>query len=164
MKTKTFYAKVICSIFGIFILINSFAAPETKANTKISKNISPYVNLRVMRSFIKLFGEQSEQNWSMVGQNFLNRFHVDGLLTNALFAKNGQLIYTITYGTEKQLPAGTRRMVRSEYFDYSITSATEIMEDKRDIWVVQLQHASEVLSVRIENGEMEQVQQFYKSE
>ena len=55
-------------------------------------------------------------------------------------------------------------MVRSEYFDYSITSATEIMEDKRDIWVVQLQHASEVLSVRIENGEMEQVQQFYKSE
>lgn len=146
MKTKTFYAKVICSIVSIFILTNSFAADETKVNA----NNSPYINMKVKRAFIKLFGEESEQNWSITGQNFLNRFHVNGVLTNALFSKNGQLIYTITYGTEKQLPAG-------------ITAATEIMEDKRDIWVVQLQNDSEVITVRIENREMEQVQQFYKS-
>ncbi len=146
MKTKTFYAKVICSIVSIFIFTNSFGADETKVNA----NNSPYINMKVKRAFIKLFGEESEQNWSITGQNFLNRFHVNGVLTNALFSKNGQLIYTITYGTEKQLPAG-------------ITAATEIMEDKRDIWVVQLQNDSEVITVRIENREMEQVQQFYKS-
>jgi hypothetical protein len=62
------------------------------------------------------------------------------------------------------LPAALRKMVKSEYFDYSITAATEIKEDKRDIWVVQLQSDIEVIAVRIENREMEQVQQFYKSE
>ncbi len=159
MKTKTFYAKVICSIVSIFIFTNSFGADETKVNA----NNSPYINMKVKRAFIKLFGEESEQNWSITGQNFLNRFHVNGVLTNALFSKNGQLIYTITYGTEKQLPAGIRKMVKGEYIDYSITAATEIMEDKRDIWVVQLQNDSEVITVRIENREMEQVQQFYKS-
>jgi len=160
MKTKTFYTKVICTIFSIFILINSFAAAEIKGNT----NASPDINMKVKRAFIKLFGEEREQNWSIAGQNFLNRFHVNGVLTNALFSKNGQLIYTITYGTEKNLPAAIRKIVKSEYFDYSITAATEIEEDKRDIWVVQLQNDIEVIAVRIENREMEQVQQFYKSE
>ena len=164
MKTETFYAKITCSIISIFILISSFAVAGTNANINDSKNVSPYVNMKVQRAFIKLFGEEREQNWSIVGQNFLNRFHVNGVLTNALFSKNGQLIYTITYGTEKNLPAAIRKIVKSEYFDYSITAATEIQEDKRDIWVVQLQNDIEVIAVRIENREMEQVQQFYKSE
>ncbi len=120
-------------------------------------------NIKVQRSFVSYFGENAENNWSMVGNDFLNRFHSNGILTNALFTKNGQLIYTITYGSEKNMPADLRKIVKREYYDYTITMAIEVKENNRDIWVVKLDNASEQITVRIEDGEMEQVQQFQKS-
>jgi hypothetical protein len=53
MKTGTFYAKITCSIISIFILISSFAVAGTNANINNSKNVSPYVNMKVKRAFIK---------------------------------------------------------------------------------------------------------------
>jgi hypothetical protein len=50
-------------------------------------------NIKVQRSFISYFGETAENNWSMVGKNFLNRFHSNGVSINALFDKQGRLIY-----------------------------------------------------------------------
>jgi hypothetical protein len=119
-------------------------------------------NIKVQRSFISYFGENAENNWSMVGKNFRNRFHSNGLLTNALFTKNGWLIYTITYSTEKNLPADVRKIVKREYDDYTITMAIEVKENNRDIWVIKLDNSSEQITVRVEDGEMEQVQQFEK--
>src|SRR5690348_7670559 len=58
------------------------------------------ISYKVGNSFKKYFGDQAEQNWSMVGNDFLNRFHVNGVLVNSMFDKRGNLIYTITYGTE----------------------------------------------------------------
>ena len=55
-------------------------------------------------------------------------------------------------------------MIKKEYFDYSVNAATEVRQNKRDIWLVQLQNGYEVITVRIENGAMEEVQQFTKSQ
>jgi len=118
--------------------------------------------IKVQRSFIAYFGENAENNWSMVGKDFLNRFHSNGLLINALFTKNGRLIYTIRYCTEKNLPADIRKIVKREYYDYTITMAIEVKESDRDIWVIKLDSPSEQITVRVEDGEMEQVQQFEK--
>jgi hypothetical protein len=121
------------------------------------------VNEKVSRSFSNYFGNAAEQNWSMVGRDFLNRFHANGVLTNALFDKRGSLIYTITYGAEKDLPNGIRKIVKREYFDYLITMAIHVKENSRTIWVVQMEDEKTHLTVRIENGEMEEVRQFNKS-
>jgi hypothetical protein len=99
----------------------------------------------------------------VAGKGFRNRFHVNGLLTYALFAKNGALIYVITYGKEKNLPQTVRKTIKREYYDYSITMAIEVKQDNRDIWVVRLEDTSEIITVRIEDGEMEQVQKIQKA-
>ena len=119
-------------------------------------------NIKVQRSFISYFEETAENNWSMVGKDFLNRFHFNGVLINALFDKQGRLIYTISYGTEKNLPADVRKTVKSEYYDYAITMAIEVKESNRDIWVVKLDNTNEQITVRVEDNEMERVQQFQK--
>jgi len=72
--------------------------------------------------------------------------------------KNGKLINVTTYGTEKDLPADVRKIVKREYYDYKIAVAIEVKENNRDIWVVQLDNASEQIAVKIEDGEMEEVQ------
>ena len=117
-------------------------------------------NVKVQRSFISYFGETAENNWSMVGKDFLNRFHSNGVLINALFDKQGRPIYIIRYGTEKNLPADVRKIIKSEYYDYAITMAIEVKENYRDIWVVKLDNSLEQTTVRVEDNEIEQVQQF----
>ena len=119
-------------------------------------------NIKVERSFTSYFGENAENNWSKVGKDFLNHFHVNGLPANALFRKNGELVYLIMYGTEKNLPADIRNIVKREYYDYNITMAIEVKEDNRDIWVIKLDNTSEQITVRVEDNEMEQTQQFKK--
>ncbi len=139
-------------------LISSDTNTTLNANLDASTLKVVTANIKLQRAFLSYFGEAADNNWRMAGQNYLNRFHSNGLLTNALFTKNGQLIYTIIYGTEKNLPADVRKMIKSEYYDYSITMATEIKEYNRDIWIVNLSNAPELICVAVEDGEMEQVQ------
>ncbi len=135
----------------------------TNLDTSVTKATSFNVSIKVQRSFISYFGEASENNWSMVGNYFLNRFHSNGLLTIALFGKNGHLIYTIRYGSEKDLPADVRKTVKSEFYDYTITLTIEVKENGRDVWFVKLDDPREQITVSLEDGEMEKVQQFQKT-
>lgn len=117
-------------------------------------------NAEVQRSFDKEPADTIEQNWSMVGDNFLNRFYVNGRPVSALFNISGNMIYAVMYGKEKDLPSGARWMIAKEYPGYTISAATEVKQNNRDIWVVQLKNTYEVITVRIENDAMEEVQQF----
>ncbi len=173
-KTKTIVAFTACiCLLNINESISQFAlnkntcpellATNTGVNTDTNANAfnlnNVAKNIKVQRSFISYFGENTENNWSMAGKYFLNCFNVNGLLNYAWFTKNGKLINVTTYGTEKDLPADVRKIVKSKYYDYKIAVAIEVKEDNRDIWVVQLDNASEQITVRVEDGEMEQVQQ-----
>jgi hypothetical protein len=121
------------------------------------------VNEKVAKSFKKYFGDQAEENWSVVGTNFLNHFHANGILTSSMFDKKGNLIYTITYGGEQNMPADIKRNVKSEYYDYKITMAINVKENKRDIWVVTVEDEKQQITVRLEDGDMEQVRKIYLS-
>src|SRR5579885_3347642 len=176
MKTKFFQIGLITSAF---FFAQTLFAQENNSNTnkndnysyvdlsKIDPNIASTktavatetVNNKIAKSFKKYFGEQTEQNWSIVGTNFLNRFHSNGVLTNSMFDKNGNLIYTVTYGTEQNMPEDIRRIVKGEYYDYNISMAVNVNENKRDIWVVTLANEKKQITVRVEDGEMEQVQE-----
>lgn len=135
-------------------------ASAAKDNPAIVENNKAGVTIKVQRAFIQKFGSQATQNWSAVGQHFMNSFYVDGIRTNALYSKNGYLIYTIAFGTEKQLPDNLTRLVKNSYSGYDITAVTEVNENNRHIWVVQLQNSKKVITARIENEELEEVQQF----
>lgn len=120
------------------------------------------VNIKVQKAFTRAYGVNASQNWIAVDKNFLNSFYADGIRTNTLYSRNGYLIYSIVYGTEEQLPGNLKEMVKDNYCNYDITSVTEVKENNRHIWVVQLQNSKEVITARIEDDEIEQVQQFNK--
>ncbi len=172
MKARTFFTLSTGFYLSLCIAGNTFAQTSVNKaalfstpakNDETEKAYSSTVNLKVQKAFMRQFAQATLESWSIVGQNFLSHFYFEGLQTNALFSKNGYLIYTISYGTEKQMPSYLRKLVKNEYPDHDITMASEIKQDNRDIWVVQLQDANEVITVRLENGEMEKVQQFNKS-
>jgi hypothetical protein len=170
-KTKIIVAFTACiCLLNINESISQFTLNENIYPASLSTNTGVYAdtnafnlnnvakNIKVQRSFISYFGENTENHWSRVGKNFYNRFHINGLHAYVLFAKNGKLIYVITSGAEKILSADVRKIVKSEYYYYSIRVVIEVKQDNRDIWVVKLDNASQLMTVRVEDGEMERVQ------
>ena len=72
-----------------------FHSASLTSHTDVNAGTNAFAsNSKVQKSFISYFGEAAENNWSMIGRDFINRFHSNGLLTNALFTKNGRLVYT----------------------------------------------------------------------
>ena len=169
MKTKIILP-LVCCLFFVMITNFSFSQATVKKNdinktvamsvsqdNKIhnSSNASVTINKKIQKSFTGSFAGITGQNWSMVGNNFHTSFYTNGIEACALFDKHGHLIYAITYVQEKEMPSDIRKIVKSEYYDYMITLAIEVKQNKRDIWIVNMEDVSTHITVRLEDGEME---------
>lgn len=73
------------------------------------------------------------------------------------------MIYTIDYSTEEQLTSDVKNIIINKYEDYKITFFAKVMEDNREIWVVKLVGAKDYVIVRVEDGEMEEVENFQRA-
>jgi hypothetical protein len=138
------------------------------AVTSISNSDSPSiekidVNTRVVGAFVRTFDNATNVNWSKLGKNFLATFRIAEIERRALFTKKGNMLYSIVYGTEADLPLETRKLVKSVYLDYTIATAIEVKEDSRTIWVVRLEDPRSLIFIRVEDGEIEQTKHYQKS-
>ena len=80
-----------------------------------------------------------------------------------MFDEKGKLIYTINYSSGKLLPFGIKRLIKREYKNYQITSVAKINEDTRQMWIVKLAGENDFVTARIENGEIEETENFQKA-
>ncbi len=150
---------------SIFLAYGAFAQepgmktlPPIKITTTAAK-----VDQRVWNSFRKSFEQAEEVKWYNLDKNLLAKFIMDDQQNTALFNKKGYLLYHIAYGSESNLPAELRKQVKSAYVDFNITKAIKVEEDDRTIWVVNLEDANNLILVRLENGELEEVKNLKKS-
>ena len=72
--------------------------------------------------------------------------------------------YDISYGYETNLPEKIKEMVMGVYDNYKITRAINVKVIDRNIWVVKLEGMKKYLTVRVEDGEMDEVESFSKAE
>jgi hypothetical protein len=121
------------------------------------------VSAKVSKAFGQYFKGATHQRWYQLEKNFLVKFIQNDQENRALFTKNGSLVYHISYGTEKNLPADVRGLVKSTYYDQSITRVLKVNQDKRNIWVISLEDANDYIMVRVEDMEMEETQRLHKS-
>ena len=174
MKTKIIFP-FACSLLLLLtsnVLLSQAPAKKSDFKNTVAMAVAPEraitnsndvplkINDKIQRSFAGAFAGVTGENWSMAGQDFHCSFFVNGVPASVLFTKKGNQIYFITYGKETNMPSDIRKIVKTTYFDYTILSAVEVKQDKRDIWVVSMKQDYNNLVVRIENGEMEVVKDF----
>jgi hypothetical protein len=121
------------------------------------------VSTRLNRAFQNFFKDASQLQWYEVNKYFLVKFIQDDREHRALFTKSGELIYHISYGTEDFLPADIRKLVKSSYYDQSITRVLKVNQDKRTIWVVSMEDNHEYVMARVEDMELEETKRMTKS-
>ena len=120
------------------------------------------MNPKILTRFDKAFKNAVNVKWYKAGENFLAEFRTGETSNTSLFDKNGNLIYSINYCFQKQLPAGIKKMITNKYEEYEITSVAKILQDNRKIWVVKLAGKSNYIAARVEEGEMQEVENFQK--
>ena len=117
-------------------------------------------NIRLVRSFLQYFEDAGSEHWYASGRDWLVKFTISNRQARALFTNDGFLVYSILFGTEKDLPEDILQQVRNNYSGYRITKTSKVKENKRTIWVVQMIKDKQHLIVRLEDGDMEEVQEF----
>jgi hypothetical protein len=160
MKKINFLA--FAAIFSILLVPMMVHAQEVKELPSVVVTTASNVNQAVVKSFQGEFKNAIDPVWYTLNKNYLVRFMTEDQKNTALFKNNGKLIYHISYGSEKNLPADVRDKVTSTYADYNITTAIHVKEANRNIWVINLDGLKKLIIVRVEEGELEEVGNYEK--
>ncbi|QEC66251.1 hypothetical protein FRZ67_02615 [Panacibacter ginsenosidivorans] len=148
-------------LFSIIFL--GLYAQEIKELPPVTVTTSSKVTEKVARAFDKSFKDAIRPEWYKLNKNYFVKFISEDQKNNALFTKSGNLIYHISYGYEKNLPDDIRKMVKSTYVDFNITTAIKVEEQGRKIWVINLEDDKHLVLIRIEDDQLEEVGNYNKS-
>ena len=171
LKLKTMKKQLLSCICGglayLLSVNSSFAQEQTFKElppitiTVTASKVS--INAKINSAFEQFFKNASHITWYEVDRKFLVKFIQNDQVNRALFTRNGQLIYHISYGFEKHLPIEVRHLVRSKYYDQSIIRVLKVNQEKRIIWVISLEDDKDHIMVRVEDNELEETQRMHKS-
>lgn len=120
------------------------------------------VDKAVTKSFDKTFKDAVNEQWFRMDKNYLVTFISGETKNNALFRKNGSLIYHISWGTEQNLPSKIKVQIQNAYSDYNIVTAINVRANERNIWLVNLEGLKKFIIVSAEEGELQEVRNYVK--
>ncbi|MEO8794640.1 MAG: hypothetical protein ABI390_04180 [Daejeonella sp.] len=142
---------VIACVLSIIIVEKSSAQINLPEVTITSPEQLPE---KVSEAFKSTFKGTVEPIWFHPNRNYVVTFLMNDIKHKALFSKNGYLIYHISYGNEKTIPADLKPMVNRKFEGYDIIAAINVKQNRRDIWFIIGQGAKDFLNVNIEEGVM----------
>jgi len=151
----------ICSLF----LISTAQAQNIKSlpNVTVTATTTPVsISSKVTKAFEADFKNAVGPVWTKLNKNYLVYFISDEVANRALYRKNGYRIYNFRYGTEKHLPDDVKEVVKSSFKNYEITGTINVLQDNRDIWLVNLQDWDKLIIARVEKGKMDGVTEYFK--
>lgn len=148
--------KIIFSLFSFILclMVSSASAQIVLPEVTITRLQS--VPEKVDEAFQSSFKQAQEPEWYMANKNFLVKFINNDMKNSALFRKNGQLVYNIAYGYEKDLPENVSDLVKQKYKGYNIVVAFNVKQEGRNIWVVNLENDKNIVMARIEEGVLDE--------
>lgn len=164
MKTQ-FLSRCYGWLILIMLPTSSFA--QTAEGLKdpvpvVTTGLKTEVNEKLNKAFQQHFFDAQNIRWYESDKRFIVKFIMSEQQNMALFEKNGHLIWQITYGEEKHLPCEVRKLVKSNYFDYNIKMVFQVFQDNRTVWVINMEDEKNLVVVRVENGEIEKIEQLKK--
>ena len=169
MKKKVYYnsiaPKVTLVIITFFLHIALLGQDKDSVVTlpEIRVTSTSSVTQKVANAFEKAFPGAQNLKWYKMDKDYLAKFILKEMDHSTLYKQNGYMVYDISYGFQRHLPKELEQMVIRNYNNYRIFRAINVRFQGRDVWVVKLEGMKKYLTVRIEDNEIEEVEEFEKS-
>ena len=123
------------------------------------------VNEKAVKKFEKEFPNVNQPSWYKAEDGYIATFKTDDVLTKVSYDEKGRYLHTIHYYGEKMLPKDVRQIIKSVYYDYSITSVVEIHSNEtygETTYVVTIEDASSMKILQISNFEILSIKDYKK--
>ena len=160
MKQKTKYSVYgLLTIAMVFSLASSQVSAQAlsaslQSSDKRYTEASTAVNRKVLHSFQRTFDRAENLNWEVSNNNYIAHFRLEDRQALAAYWRNGNINYTILYGTEKHLPIHEKSLVQENFNDYRITATQHIIMNNSDTWLVNVENDRKFYKLKIEHDEV----------
>lgn len=139
---------------GIWISLVMLASAHTPVLEKATRN------------FFREYKGAVNTEWQPLKEGgYVCRFTLDGVSRKAFYDKRGNWLSTVAGYTEQQMPKDVRRVVLSNYYDYSILYVHEVKVPRKPaIYMVQVRDKNAIKILRVVDGEVEEVRELEVTE
>jgi len=121
------------------------------------------VNVKALKDFQKAFKGVNASWYKANDGGYVAGFKTGDVKNIVAYNAKGQWHHTIRYYNEKQLPKDVRATVKSTYYDYNITGVSEVHFDDQVVYMIMIEDETSIKTLRIGNGEMQEVSELEKS-
>jgi len=159
--------QLFASMLVVFMGTIQLSAQEKNAMTTlptVTVTSETVVNKEIDKAFKKAFPNAQLLDWYEMNKMYLIKFIQNDMKHHALFTKKGYLKYDVSFGKEKNLTERIRHEIQKAYDEYNISYVTNVKENGRDIWVVNLENLKHLILVRYENNELEETYRYDKQQ
>ena len=120
------------------------------------------INAKVIRSFIRTFGEVPGAKWYRSGNNFRVTFVNNEMNHTVYYKQNGMMDAKILTYSEDRLPPQVRHLVKSRFYDFAISHVTEVHKSGATAFYVKVEDHTVIKTVKIVEEEWEVVESITK--
>ena len=151
--------------FTTQVITTVFAQPDPSAqlmaNTDRESIGRSEVKINAIRNFKKQF-TKADETWSTKEDGFRARFIRDNISYMVDYDQKGNWVCTFRIYDERDLSVDIRKVVKSNYIDYSIVKVIEVKFGKTLVHFVKLETQSSLLTLHIMNGEINEIESYKK--
>lgn len=139
-----------------------FSGPNSVAKPYGSKD-AIHAHPKATRAFLTSFENATDVRWSGLDNGkSLVHFFSDGIETKIFYSKKGNLLATIRYYREDELPAEVRHLVRTAYYDFSIFLVIEVTVRNQTAYLVKIEDNTHIKTIRVMDGAMDEIEALEK--
>src|SRR5689334_15708909 len=153
---------MLCSCAGSRVNSNTVSSSGTDfKEAKIKKDSHPVfrneISIKAVRHFKKFFPNVQDEKWYVITNGYMVKYKDGDVNTRVDYDLQGKWTYTIRYLTEKKLPKDVRKLVRSTWYDYAISSIEEIEVERDYIYIVHIHEGDDWKMIRVADGEATEI-------
>jgi hypothetical protein len=121
-------------------------------------------NLKAETNFLKVYRHATGIEWSTLKDNsWMCRFYIDNISHRAFYSGKGKWLGTVSSYDGSKLDKNVSDRVKSNYYDFNIVFVNQVdMPGNKIFYIVEIQNEKSIRKIRIDNDEMDVVQEFEK--
>lgn len=161
-------ASIMVSLFTT-VADAQMANYTAKTNTEIptvknqeTVNVEPeifVVNTKVLRAFNNAY-QGVKPKWFSVQDKFLARFNTENGRTQVLYSKNGQMVYSVTHGTESFLPKDLAKLIKQTYPCFQVGTVTKAESMGITAWTTDIKKDHSLVILKMVDGEIVEAKEY----
>jgi hypothetical protein len=122
------------------------------------------VSIKAVRDFAEISGQIEDVKWYKSDEGFMAYYTRGSNKLMAGYNLKGNWIYSMATYNEDKLQRDIRHLVKSTYYDFTITLVNEIKTGSKTIYIVHMKDKATWLNVRVCDGEMEVAERYSEAE